>query len=71
MTKTRQTHNGRKIATFVQQEEYQLYFSRPAEGVKDQTTFLTVLGENPSTGEFNKVRLDGRAVAQLRKVLAQ
>lgn len=70
MTKTKTTHNGKKVATFVQQDTYELYFSRPNNGVKSETTFLNVTGFNPVTGQENKVRLDGRAVAQLRKVLA-
>lgn len=70
MTKTKTTHNGKKVATFVQQDSYELYFSRPTEGVKSASTFLNVSGYNPTTGDFNKVQLDGRAVAQLRKILA-
>ncbi len=70
MTKTKKTHNGKKVATFVQNDSFELYFSRPTEGVKSETTFLNVTGFNPYTGTVNKVQLDGRAVAQLRKLLA-
>jgi hypothetical protein len=71
MTKTTKTKNGRKINTFVQNETYELSFSRPVKGVKSETTHLNVTGFNPATGEVNKVRLDGRAVAALRRVLAK
>lgn len=70
MTKTKTTHNGKKVATFVQQDSYELYFSRPSAGTKSVSTFLNVTGFNPNTGQENKVQLDGRAVAQLRKLLA-
>lgn len=70
MTKTKTTHNGKKVATFVQQDSYELYFSRPTPGTKSASTFLNVTGFNPNTGQENKVQLDGRAVAQLRKLLA-
>ena len=70
MTKTTKTKNGRKVNTFVKNSEYTLSFTRPTSGVKDETTFLNVSGYNPATGEYGKVRLDGRAVAQLRRVLA-
>jgi hypothetical protein len=71
MTKTIKTHKGRKVSTRVLQNPYELYFSRPAKGVKDQITFLSVQGPNPATGEIERVRLDGRIVAQLRKMLTQ
>jgi hypothetical protein len=64
------THNGRKTATSLFTENYALYFSRPVEGNKSDVTFLNVAGINPITGKTNKVRLDGRAVSQLRKILA-
>ena len=70
MTKTTKAKNGRKVNTFVKNSNYTLSFTRPTAGVKDESTFLNVSGFNPSTGEFGKVRLDGRAVTQLRKVLA-
>ena len=70
MTKTKTTHNGKKVATFVQQDSFELYFSRPTAGTKSASTFLNVTGFNPNTGTVNKVQPDGRAVAQLRKVLA-
>ena len=70
MTKTKTTHNGKKVATFVQQDSFELYFSRPTPGTKSASTFLNVTGFNPNTGAENKVQLDGRAVAQLRKLLA-
>ena len=70
MTQTKKTHNGKKVATFVQNDTFELYFSRPNKGVKSETTFLNVTGVNPITGQENKVRLDGRAVATLRKLLA-
>jgi hypothetical protein len=71
MTKTTKTKNGRKVNTFVQNETYEISFSRPTKGVKDETTHLNVTGFNPITGAVNKVRLDGRAVAALRRVLAK
>jgi hypothetical protein len=67
---TKMTHNGRKTATSIFTENYALYFSRPVAGNKSDVTFLNVAGINPITGKSNKVRLDGRAVSQLRKVLA-
>jgi hypothetical protein len=71
MTKTNKTKNGRKISTLVKHETYEFSFSRPTKGVKDQTTHLNVTGFNPATGEVNKVRLDGRAVASLRSLLTK
>ena len=70
MTKTTKTKNGRKLSTFVKNDGYSLSFSRPAPGVKSETTFLNVEGYDPVTGDYAKVRLDGKAVAQLRRVLA-
>lgn len=71
MTKTNKTNNGRKVSTLVKGSTYELSFSRPAKGVKSERTHLNVTGFNPATGEVNKVRLDGRAVATLRKILAK
>lgn len=71
MTKTTKTKNGRKLSTLVSNETYEFSFSRPVKGVKDETTHLNVTGFNPVTGEVNKVRLDGRAVASLRRILSK
>jgi hypothetical protein len=71
MTKTNKTKNGRKVNTYVRNETYSLSFTRPVKGVKDERTHLNVTGVNPITGEMNKVRLDGRAVATLRKILTK
>jgi hypothetical protein len=71
MTKTNKTHNGRKLSTLVQTPSFELSFSRPAKGVKSESTHLNVTGYNPITGDINKVRLDGKAVAALRRVLAK
>lgn len=71
MTKTNKTKNGRKLSTLVTNGSYEFSYSRPAKGVKDETTHLNVTGFNPVTGEVNKVRLDGRAVASLRRILAK
>lgn len=71
MTKTTKTNGGRKLSTLVRGNSYELSFSRPVRGVKSETTHLNVTGFNPATGEVNKVRLDGRAVAALRRVLAK
>jgi len=71
MTKTNKTNNGRKVSTLVKGSTYELSFSRPVKGVKSESTHLNVTGFNPATGEVNKVRLDGRAVANLRKILAK
>jgi hypothetical protein len=67
MKKVRTTHNGRKTATTVINDDFAIYFSKA--NTKNDPTFLTVSGINPSTGEFTKVRLGGRAVSTLRKVL--
>ena len=71
MTKTNKTNTGRKVSTLVKGSTYELSFSRPVKGVKSESTHLNVTGFNPATGELNKVRLDGRAVANLRKILAK
>ena len=71
MTKTNTTKNGRKVSTLVRNTSYELSFSRPSKGVKSESTHLNVTGFNPVTGEVNKVRLDGRAVATLRKILTK
>lgn len=71
MTKTKKSKDGRKINTYVRNETYSLSFTRPVEGVKDARMHLNVTGVNPITGELNKVRLDGRAVATLRKILTK
>ena len=71
MTKTNKTNNGRKVSTLVKGSTYELSFSRPVTGVKSESTYLNVTGFNPTTGEVNKVRLDGRAVAALRRVIAK
>jgi len=69
MTKHNKTKNGRKLNTFVKNENYSLSFTRPAKGVKDELMHLNVTGVNPITGKMNKVRLNGRAVAALRRIL--
>ena len=71
MTKTTKTKNGRKINTFVKNRKYSLSFTRPTKGVKDETIHLNVTGINPATKQMNKVRLDGRAVAALRRILTK
>lgn len=70
MTKHNKTKNGRKINTFVKNENYSLSFTRPVKGVKDEPMHLNVTGINPITKQMNKVRLDGRAVAALRRILS-
>jgi hypothetical protein len=70
MTNTKTTKNSQKVQTLVRQANYELYFSRALPGRKDKPTLLDVTGFNPVTGALSKVRLDGRAVAQLRKILA-
>jgi hypothetical protein len=67
---TKTTKNSQKVQTLVRQSNYELYFSRPLPGRKNKPTVLDVTGFNPVTGALNKVRLDGRQVAQLRKVLS-
>ena len=71
MTNTKTTHKGRKLSTFVQTQQFELSFSRPVKGVKNETTYLNVTAINPITGQKNKVQLDGSAVAALRRVLAK
>ena len=71
MIKTNKTHNGRKLSTLARTGTAEFSFSRPAQGVKDETVHLNVTGFNPATGEVNKVRLDGRSVATLRRILAK
>lgn len=68
MKKTTTTHNGRKTAVYLNQENFMAYLSKA--NTKNEATFLTVAGINPETGERNKVRLSGRHVASLRRVLA-
>lgn len=68
MKKTTTTHNGRKTAVYVNQENFTAYLSKA--NTKSESTFLTLVGTNPETGERNKVRLSGRHVASLRRVLA-
>jgi hypothetical protein len=70
MTQTKTTKNSLKVQTLVRQKSYELYFSRPRAGRKDKPTVLDITAINPETGTFNKVRLNGRAVSQLREVLA-
>lgn len=68
MTKTQNTHNGRKTSTTVINENFALYFSKANS--KSESTYLTLSAISPDSGEFTKIRLTGRQVAQLRKVLA-
>jgi hypothetical protein len=68
MKKTTTTHNGRKTAVFVNQENFTAYLSKA--NTKSESTYLTVGGINPETGERNKIRLTGRQVASLRRVLS-
>jgi hypothetical protein len=70
MTKHNKTKNGRKINTYVRNEKYSISFTRPIEGVKDERMHLNVTGVNPVTKKMNKVQLNGRAIAILRKLLA-
>jgi hypothetical protein len=67
---TKHTKNSKKAQTLVRTNSYELYFSRPLPGRKDKPTVLDVTAFNPVTGQLNKVRLSGRAVAELREVLA-
>jgi len=68
MIKTNKTHNGKKTATAVINEGFALYFSKA--NTKSESTFLTVSAFNPETNEFTKVRLNGKQVNTLRKVIA-
>ena len=70
MTQTKITKNSLKMQTLVRQKSYELYFSRPRPGRKDKPTVLDITAVNPVSGTFNKVRLNGRAVSQLRDMLA-
>jgi hypothetical protein len=67
MKKVRNTHNGRKTSVYVTQENFAAYLSKA--NVKSESTFLSlsVFDEN---GDQTKVRLNGKQVASLRKVLA-
>ena len=68
MKKVTKTHNGKKTATAVINDGFALYFSKA--NAKSQSTYLTLSATNPETGEFTKIRLDGRQVAALRSVIA-
>lgn len=68
MKKVRKTHNGNKTATTIINEGFALYFSKANN--KSEATYLTLSAFNPDTGQFTKVRLDGRQVSTLRSVLA-
>ena len=70
MTKHNKTKNGRKINTYVRNAGYALSFTRPVKGVKDERMHLNVTGINPLTKKMTKVRIGGRAIVELRKILA-
>lgn len=63
----RRTHNGQKTATTLIREGFTLYFSKA--NTKSMPTFLTLGATNPETGEFTKIRLDGRQVNSLKAVI--
>jgi len=71
MTKTKKTKNGRKLSTLVATPTYELAFSRPVKGVKNETTRLSIKGFDALTGTVARIRLDGRAVATLRNLIAK
>lgn len=68
MKKVTKTHNGKKTATAVINDGFSLYFSKANR--KSESTYLTLSATNPDTGEFTRIRLDGRQVAALRSVIA-
>lgn len=71
MTKNTITHKGTKRATSVQlSEDVHFYYSRPVNSKKGGA-FISILGRNPATGKSEKVRLTGREVSALRKVLSK
>lgn len=68
MTKTRQTQNGKKTITEVAiNDGLFVYFSKA--NVKSESTFMTVKVKDES-GQISKVKLDGRQVAALRRIIA-
>jgi hypothetical protein len=71
MIKRRTTKNGRKVSTFVKNRDYSLYLTGPSKGVKDLGTTLTIVGINPTYGQKNLVKLDGRAISLLRSILTE
>ena len=71
MIKRRTSKNGRKTSTFVKNREYIIAFTQPSAGVKDVPMVLNVEVNDPLTGRWNRVKLDGRAVALLRTVIAK
>ena len=68
MKKVTKTHNGKKTATTIINDGFAMYFSKANN--KSESTFLTLSATNPETGEFTKIRLDGRQVSTLRSVIA-
>jgi hypothetical protein len=70
MTKTTKTKNGRKVNTYVRNSNYALSFTRPVKGIKSERMHLNVTGVNPLTKKMTKVRLDGRAIVELRRILS-
>lgn len=68
MKKVTKTHNGAKTATTIINDGFALYFSKANK--KSAATYLTLSANNPETGEFTKIRLDGRQVAALRSAIA-
>jgi len=68
MKQVRNTHNGKKTATTVINEGLALYLSKA--NTKSESTYLTISAHSPDTNEFTKIRLTGKQVNTLRKVLA-
>ena len=68
MKKVTKTHNGKKTATTIINDGFAMYFSKANN--KSESTYLTLSAHNPETGEFTKIRLDGRQVSTLRSVIA-
>lgn len=68
MTKTKLTHNGTRQSKFVQIEGAEFYYSRPLNAKKGGT-FINISGNDPITGQRRKVRLSGRELNTLRKLI--
>jgi len=67
MTKTRITHGGRKTAVYVNQENFVAYLSKA--NTRNESTYLT-LSVFDEFDNQTKIRLDGKQVSTLKKILA-
>jgi hypothetical protein len=68
-TRVKKTHNGTKIAKYVECDTAAFYFSKPVN-TKRGGAFVTIIAPDDGGGSPRTIRLSGKELSALRRMLS-